>query len=199
MKLGWIAAMALAASACGKKEGGGGGGGGDAPAAKLPANAVADANAAVPKELQAKLEFVEGSYDERNAKALAVVPKGWTKSDVIPGMFKPPDGANMGFMTKFSVGSNCDGSCEAKDWAATADKVEFAQFAGAGFKVDKDEKGAGMRVLVASGDDGQKYVAAAFWKDGASRYYSCRASLERDDAAFAPAFEKACRALTPVW
>lgn len=128
------------------------------------------------------------------------MPEGWKQSDVIPGSYSPPDGAGLGFMTKFSVGTNCDGSCEAKDWAATSDKVDFAQFtAGGAFKVEKDDKAAGQRLLVAGNSDGSKYVVAAFWKDGASRYYACHAKLEQPDAALAPAFEKACRALTPVW
>lgn len=199
MKLGWIVAMTLCAAACGKKDGGGGGGGGES-GEKLPANAVTDANAAIPKDLAGKLKFVESTFEERKAKALVLAPDGWKKSEVIPGSFSPPDNSNLGFMTKYSVGSNCDGTCEAKDWAATADKVEFAQLTGGGqFKVQKDEKGAGKRLVVASNEDGSVYVASAVWKDGESRYYSCRATLEKEIAAAAPAFEKACAALTPVW
>lgn len=199
LMVGWVA-LAIGAAACGKKDGGGGGGG-DAPPAKLPANAVADANAAVPKEAAAKLKFVEGTYEDRKDKALAVVPEGWKKSDVIPGSYSPPDGAGLGFMTKFQLGTNCDGSCEPKDWAATADKVNFSQFTkdGGSFKVQKDEKGPGQRILVATNADGGAYVSAAFWKDGARKYFTCSANLDKDDAALAPAFEKACRAMTPVW
>jgi hypothetical protein len=197
MQAKWFMLLMFGVAACGK--GGTAGGGGDGPAAKLAANAVADANAAVPKDLAAKLKFVEGAYDERGTKALAVLPDGWQKSEVIPGAYSPPDGSDLGFMTKFTIGTNCDGTCEPKDWAATTDKVDFAQFAEASFKVEKDDKAAGQRVLVATGGDGRKHVVAAFWKEGAKRYFLCRATLEDSAATAVAAFEKACRALTPVW
>jgi len=194
LKQAWLVVLGLVVIGCGDKSGGG------ASSAKpsLPANAVADANAAIPKDQAGKVEFVEGKYEHNSEEALAVLPKGWKASGAIPGRFAPPEGSKLGFMTSFSVGTNCDGMCSAKDWAATADKVEFAQFSKDGYKVDKDEKGNGSRVLVATSKEGKVHVAAAFWKDGERRYFSCRADLEKDDAALAPAFEKACRAVTPV-
>lgn len=121
----------------------------------------------------------------------AVLRKGW-KEGAIPGMVKPPDDANLGFMTKFSVGTNCDGTCEAKDWAATVDKVEFAQLASAG-TVEKDEKGEGTRtMIVAIGD--RKDLRMAWWKTGAKHYVSCGATLEKEVAPALAAFEAACKA-----
>ena len=107
-------------------------------------------------------------------------------------MVKPPDDANLGFMTKYAVGTNCDGTCEPKDWAATADKIEFAQLASAG-TVEKDEKGEGTRtMIVAIGD--RKDLRMAWWKAGTKRYVSCSASLEKEIAPALAAFEAACKA-----
>lgn len=173
-------------AACGK---GGGGGGGKAPDADPAA-----ANAAVPAELKGKLEFVTARDDKENVAW--VTPKGW-KEGAIPGMVKPPDDADLGFMTKYSVGTNCDGTCEPKDWAATADKVEFAQLASAG-TVERDEKSSGSRTMVAALGD-RKQLVMAWWKDGARHYVSCSASLEKEIVAALPAFEAACKATRPGW
>ena len=40
------------------------------------------------------------------------------------------------------------------------------------------------------------YVVYAWWADGARRYFSCTASLEAQVKAAAPAFEKACLAVS---
>jgi len=171
--------------------------GGDPAAqpAMLPGSAVADANAAIPADLKGKLEFIAGSFAEKDIKLLVPMPKGWEMSTVIPGSYKAP--SELGFLTKFSVGSSCDGVCEKKDWAAAADHELFAQFK-SGFTLESDSKADGMRTLRAT-NDGAAYVAVAKWKPDASRYFSCYVVLDREAAAAAPAFEKACRALTPEW
>lgn len=162
--------------------------------------AAAEVNAKVPEALRANLTF-EAVAGEKN-RHVALQPKGWTSS-TIPGLLKPPEGSQgLGFMTKFSTGSNCDGACTARDaasWKATADKVEFAQFASNGAKVAKDEALPDGRLLVATWDRKRVDVAVARWKDGAERYFSCRATLEGAAADAADAFEAACLAMKPVW
>lgn len=194
------ALVVLSVAACdAKKEGAGANGGDNAATAKLSATAVADANAAIPDALKTKLKFVEGAHEDRKLKAPAVLPEGWKTGGVIPGSYKPDDNADLGFMTKYELGTNCDGACEAKDWAAVSENVEFAQFKGAQFTVTKDEKTPGFRILIATTKDGTAYIRSAFWKAGANRYFTCGATLDPKIAAAAPAFEKACRAFTPVW
>ena len=136
-------ALAVAVLGCGgkKSDGGGGGGGGGGKAKDAD---PAAANAAVPAELKGKLEF-DTAKDAKDGVAW-VKPKGW-KEGAIPGMVKPPDDASLGFMTKYAVGTNCDGTCEPKDWAATVDKVEFAQLASAG-TVEKDELTYSLHIMV---------------------------------------------------
>lgn len=185
-----LSVLLLAASACGKKSDGGGGGGergGGGGAADPTA-----ANATVPADLKGKLEFVP-ARDERHGVAY-VTPKGWTEG-VIPGTVKPPDDANLGFMTRYAVGTNCDGMCEPKDWVTVVDKVEFAQLAGAG-KVVSDDKADGHRMMIVDLGD-RKEVVMAWWKQGARHYVSCRASLDKEAVSALAAFGAACHATRP--
>ena len=191
----WIALLVIG---CGSKEGGGKAGDKAPPAvdaraelAAVAAKAVPEVNARLPDSLRGKLEFVAvlGEKDHH----IAVQPKGWTAGN-IPGSVKPPDDAQLGFMTGFSTGTNCDGTCEPKPWDAVSDKVSFQQFKRADFTVDKDEKLDHGRLLVAHTTD-RVYIVAAFWKDGARRYFTCDATLDQEIAAAAPAFEQACRAM----
>jgi hypothetical protein len=191
-----------ALGACGgkKDDKGGDKGGANAkadPQAELKAvadKAVADVNGKIPEELKGKVEFTAVLGEKEHH--VAVQPKGW-ETTAISGTVRPPDAAGLGFMTQYSTGSNCDGSCEPKDWAATADKVDFAQFKGQDFTVQKDEKLDSGRLMVAKTVD-HTYVVAAQWKDGAKRYYVCRATLDQEIAAAVPAFEAACRAMKVV-
>src|SRR5215212_7178884 len=101
--------------ACGK-------GGGDAPKVDIDAAHVAAVNAAVPAELKGKLEFeattVAGSRKGESFKLAA--PKGWQAGGPIPGTLRPAD--SDGFeskawgKTKLKVGTDCNGTCEKKDW-----------------------------------------------------------------------------------
>ena len=184
-------ALAVAVLGCGgkKSDGGGGGGGGGGKAKDAD---PAAANAAVPAELKGKLEF-EATREDRHQLAY-VRPKGWAEG-AIPGSVKPPEGANLGFMTRYSVGTNCDGMCQAKAWEEVVDKVDFAQLASAG-TVERDTKSSGGRTMVATIGD-RKEIVVAWWKAGADHYVVCRASLEKELAAAAPAFEAACNATRP--
>jgi len=185
------------AASCGKGDKKENGGGGGTSAAKLD---VAGVNALVPAALKDKLVFEQRDVKEEgghHAPTYTVAaPKGWEQKMKMMATLRPPDGSNLGFMTEFHLSSNCDGDCVAKDWAATADKVNFAQFKTNGSKIDKDEKGKSDRTLVATTDDGKKYVVYAWWEDGAKRYHYCTATLEKEVADAAPAFEKACKAVS---
>ncbi len=197
-----ILASALALVACGKKDGGGDKGGGDKPAA---ANVdVAGVNALVPAALKDKLVFEKRDIPDESSKKpvtwTLAAPKGWEQKMKMFAKVRPPDGSNLGFMTEFGVSSNCDGSCEPKDWAAAADKVNFAQFKTNGSKIEKDEKGANDRTLIASVEDDpthkKHYVVYAWWKTGDKKYYYCSATLDNEVYDAAPAFEKACKAVS---
>ncbi len=177
----------MLAVACGNKGGDGASGGGG------PADPAA-ANAAVPAELKGKLEFVAAKDDKH--QLAYVTPKGWRETS-IPGLVKPPDDAQLGFMTKYAVGTNCDGTCEAKDWAAVADKVDFSQLAQAGTVV-RDDKADGQRTMLVKVGNRQDLVMA-WWKQGAKRYAVCRVALDQEALPALAAFEAACAATRPRW
>lgn len=173
------------------------------PAVKIDVAAV---NALVPEPLKAKLEFVETSVEEERGRSktvyTAAAPKTWTGGDSKMKMFaklEPPRADGFGNFTGMQFGSNCDGRCEEKDWAKVSEKVDFAQFRDK--KIIKDELGKTSHLMVAEdGDD--TFVTYAWWVDGGSNYYTCRATLSKgfstdgpDPRAAASAFEKACQAV----
>ncbi len=192
----WLvgALVPVVLAACGGKGGGDAADtAGQAPAPVDPKTQAADVQAVqakVPADVAITFEAVVGEKDRH----VAIQPKGW-ETGVIPGRVKPPTGSNLGFMTAFSTGTNCDGECSPKDWAKVADSVEFAQFAGGNWKIEKDEKLADGRILVAKGEDRVDIVLAK-WKDGADRYFMCRATLDKEVVSAAAAFEEACRRMT---
>jgi len=73
------------------------------------AAAAAEVTKLLPPELAGKLEFTTAKGEDD--RFVAVVPKGWEESKYVPGSYKPTD-SSLGFMSKFSVGTNCDGSCD---------------------------------------------------------------------------------------
>jgi hypothetical protein len=204
-------------AACGKKSGG--------TAASLTKADADAANAAVPADLKSKVEFEVRTLDDgmkhHPKKFTFVAPKQW-KNGFMPGSVEPKDEDKLGFGTEMIVGTNCDGSCEAKDWAAVSDKVNFSQYTSGKVngKLVKDVKGKNERLMVFANEpevqqnagtstvtvngqtttgtvtatSGSKGVTVihAWWADGDSKYYTCEATLNDDAAALAPAFEKAC-------
>ena len=93
------------------------------------------------------------------------------------------------------VGSNCDGSCEPKDWAKTSEKVNFAQFRGEGWKIVKDESNKTNHLMIAQKDT-STYVMYAWWSDGSRKYWTCSATLDAAELQGAgDAFAKACQAV----
>jgi hypothetical protein len=192
-----VLAVIVLAAACGKKDdkgGGGGGGGGGGPTID-----VAAVNALVPAALKDKLVFEKRDVVEERGKHSTTTytlagPKGWTQDMKMFAKLKPPSGGafDAGFMTSFDVGSNCDGDCVAKDWAATSEKVNFKQFRDK--KIEKDELGKTDHMMIASDGD-SRFVMYAWWTADAKHYFTCMAHLEKPVADAAPAFEKACRAV----
>jgi len=180
-------------SACGKK------GSGEAAGTGLAIDAAA-VNSLVPAPLKDKLVFekrdivLERGRDKTTYTLAA--PKGWPQGMKSFGSLEAPKDSGMGFFTKFSVGSNCDGKCEAKEWEKIADKVNFAPLAKG--KVLKDVKGKSNRLMIAESEGGMKTteVVFAWWTDGADSYRTCQATLDEEIKDAAPAFEKACQAIT---
>lgn len=215
-----LLAIVMMATACGKK------GGDKSAAAASVTNADADAaNALVPANLKAKVEFEVRTLDDgmkhHPTKYTYVAPKQWKKG-FMPGSFEPNDGDNLGSGTSVDVGTNCDGSCEPKDWAKVVDKVYYSQYTSGKVtgKIVKDVKGKNDRLMVFANEptvqenagsasmtvngvttttavtatSGSKGVTIihTWWKDGDSKHYVCQATLDDAAAALAPAFEKAC-------
>lgn len=197
-----LAMLVLVAAACGKDPNA-------VPKADVTAEHVAAVNAAVPAELKGTLEFelatVKEGKGRREGSFKVAAPKGW-KPGFMPGELEPADADNFGSKTlgrtSFRVGSNCDGACEKKDWAATSDKVNFAQYASGQVKgkVVKDEKGKNTRTLVFEHEVSESFpekdvavtIVRAWWDPDGSRYFTCSAELGTPVKAAAAAFELAC-------
>ena len=166
-------------------------------------------NATVPAELKGKVEFEIGTITSEKGKDgvtyKLVRPKGW-KPAFMPGSLKPADADNFGSptlgKTEMSVDSNCDGSCEKKDWATVSDKVHFARFTDGSMKgkVLKDEKGKNERLVVFEHEPSEHFpekdvavtIARAWWNPDGNRYFLCEAELGTPVKGLAAAFEKAC-------
>lgn len=179
-----------------------GGSGKEPPTAKIDVAAV---NALVPDALKAKIVFEEKAVEEERGRKSTTVytlaaPKTWTAGDMkMFAKLRPPSADGFGNFTEISLGSNCDGACEEKDWAKVSEKVDFKQFRDK--KIVKDDLTKTSHLMVA--DDGDDtFITYAWWVDGGSNYYTCRATLSKgfstegpDPRAAAPAFEKACQAV----
>ena len=186
---------------CGNKESGG-------PPAVSITQADADAvNALVPADMKDKVKFevrkIEDKMGRRTTTYTVVAPKDW-KNGFMPGSLEPADSDNFGSKTfgktSFKVGSNCDGECKPKDWAATVDKVYYSQFTGGKVegKVLKDDKQKTSRTMlfeqekaVSTGEKSIQLIAT-WWTDGSKKHYTCEAELGVNALGLAAAFEKAC-------
>jgi hypothetical protein len=165
-----------------------------APAA--PTFDIAGVNALVPAELKDKLVFEQRDIIEERGKGQATytlaAPKGWEQGNKMFAKVKPGDNSDLGFMTSFGVGSNCDGTCEPKYWAKTSEKVNFAQFRDG--KIIKDELGKTSHLMIVEKGD-STYVEYAWWQEGGRKYFDCSASLAEKARPAAEAFAKACQAV----
>jgi hypothetical protein len=148
---------------------------------------------------------VEIGMSKRSEKKLKLVkPKDW-KAGFMPGSLEPTAtylGKPIFGKTELVVGSNCDGRCETKDWAAVSDKQNFqplANGAAAGQgKVVKDVKGKNTRTMVfesANADsdfDTAVTIMTAWWDPDGEKYFTCRAVLGVPAKSLADVFEKVC-------
>lgn len=213
-----VCLVLFVAAACGKK----GGSASAPSITKADADAAnaavpADLKAKVVFDVQT----IEDKLGRHTTKYTVVAPKSWKKG-FMPGELEPNDTDNLGFNTSMVVGFDCDGDCVAKDWAKASDKVYFSQYTSGKEtgKLVKDVKGKNERLLVFANEptveqnagsasvtvngqtttttvtatSGTKGVTIihAWWNEGDSRYYTCRATLNEGAAALADAFEKAC-------
>lgn len=183
-------ALLLLVAACGKSS--------SSSAPPAVAIDVAGVNALVPAELKDKLVFEQRDIlEERSKRSTATytmaAPKDWEQDGMMFASLKPKRDANMGFFTKLTVGSNCDGMCEPKDWAKVSEKVNFAQFRD-GWEIVKDEANKASHLMIAKKDK-RTDVVYAWWTDGAPKYFSCHVALDGDESAAADAFAKACQAV----
>jgi hypothetical protein len=201
-----VLGIAIAAAACG------GGKDKDAPAAAAApgfTQGTVDAaacNALVPAPLKDKIVFDKRAIAVKRGRSsvttyTVAAPRAWKQDMDSFADLKADD--KGGFFSRFEVGSNCDGTCTDKDWDKVVDKATFAPMLANGSKVIKDVKGAGgdgmsTRTVIVEHPDNTKTtdIAVAWWKKGDLRYYTCRATLDESVKDAAPAFERACTAMS---
>ena len=187
-------ALALALAACGKADPPAGSG----PAQPPVAIDVAAVNALLPVALRDRLVFERRALviergKQRTTYTLAA-PAGWSQQSKLFAHLRPDN--QVGFDTRFEVGSNCDGECAPKAWEPIADRVNFAPKAKG--KIEKDERSSGRRTMIVERDDqgiAKTEVVVAWWADGARSYHTCTASLGAALRDAAAAFERACQAI----
>ena len=201
-RLGMLMMIPLALVACGKKDDGGGGGGdkkSDKGGSSTGAVDVAGVNALVPAALKDKIVFEKRDLVIEQGRTpttyTLAAPKNWKQDSKMFANLKADD--KGGFFTSMKVGADCDGECKPKAWEQIADKNFFAPRAKG--KVAKDEKSAGKRVMISDVEgNGVKTtdVVVAWWKEGEASYHTCVVQLDESVKDAAPAFEKACQAVT---
>lgn len=197
-----LALVALAAMGCGKSSSSGAAQG-SAAATTAVAEApiaidIAAVNALVPAALKDKLVFEQKTLTTVRGKKTATytiaAPRDWVQDSKLFARMRPAE--IYGRFTQLTVTANCDGTCEPKDWAAVADRVDFApRTSGA---IRKEARGPGRRLLIADVEAGATrttVVVAAWWRDGATSYHVCTATLAEPFREAAPAFDKACEAI----
>ncbi len=163
-------------------------------AATVPVlDSAAAANAKLPKALQGKLRFELKKVQSRNKEVTSygAVPSGWPskKDKGFPNWFEPPKEPDLGFVTNFQVGYNCDGLCVEKDWPALITERFNALSKDKQYEVVVDKKlPENGRLMTLRGKDGKRArVEAAWHRTGASRYLTCSAFLDHE--SLVPALE----------
>ena len=150
----------------------------------------------LPDELAPHIRFEAVALEDGDL--IGAVPAGW-EAGAIPWNLRPPSGEDaeldLGFHTEYGLGFACAGRCEPKDWANALADQEFAQFtASDSFEVIRDERVHRNGRLIVAQRGAAIYLVVAWWREGASRYAFCRATLDGPAAGATEAFESACRA-----
>ena len=192
----WVlvsALSALALGACGGDKTSGGGSG-DAGGA-IP---LAEINTLGGEHVQFKVATVGDDSDEH---IKAAVPVGW---DTSMFGFKPPKSMDLGFSTQIRMSTNCDGTCEPKDWKPIVDKINIQPYRGDRYKLIREtpltNPSGHLLVVEEDGGFGKRiHISAARYKPGAPRYMTCSATLEEKALPMADAFAKACETARPLF
>lgn len=162
-----------------------------APGAQVEAE-VAAIEDALPEELRGEIEFEARALE--GGDIVAVYPRGWEPAD-LPWARKPPEESELGFQTRFGLGTGCAGECEPKDWERALAHYEFSPYTESErFRVQRDDRFQPNARLVTAERGGTLFITAAWWDAGASHYAFCRAILDGEAVAAAEAFERACAA-----
>jgi len=154
---------------------------------------VAEVNAKVPDAHKADVKFKAVKLDAGRLGGL--IPESWVESPNLAGFYQPAGkSVRDGDLTRYRLGSNCEGTCQDKDWASVVKNNEFDL---RGTVVKDEALGDDGRLLMTE-NEGSVHLRLARWKKGGSRYFYCKVSLEPDARALADAFAAACRAMTPL-
>jgi hypothetical protein len=169
----------------------------------IPPEHVAAVNALVPAEWKAKVEFELGSVKDTRGGVKGdtyklALPRGW-KPAYKAGSLQPPDAdefgrsVGLGATAQMMVGSNCNGECMNKDWAAEVDKTYYQKFTAATElgTITRDDKTATGRTLVFTRPD-EVNILTTWWQANGSQHFICEVKLQDAAMVLAPAFEKAC-------
>ena len=115
--------------------------------------------------------------------------------------FEPPSDEDLGFFTKMSVETGCDGMCEPTDWEKRLngpDGFLTLQTKDVDVVEQRSTKGSDGTVLITEDSFGTN-VLVLRWDDSADHFFQCEADLDEDDANLAEAFTAACEASLPDW
>lgn len=176
----WVVAGLMGTFACGSSD--------DAKKKSVDLNAeVTRIDGLVPDNLKDQVKFKVWK-EKRKGSMQAVVPD-W-KDGYMDGAFELGDAFDR---NTFSVGSNCDGECKPKDWAAIAEKVNFENMGNG--EVEKDEPlPEGGRIVIKK-TPGGRALQLAMWRKDSRKYYTCSARLRDPISEAIGAFEQACRSI----
>lgn len=153
--------------------------------------------AAFEKNVIPKLPKVAGVSFEAHIvedNVIMAVPKGWKRDTKFPGKFDAPK--EWGEGSQVNAGITCDGLCEPKAWGESVkkrlDRYRKGVFKTLEEKTLKDPPGQLLIVRDPRSSEPLLHVIAARYKDGLTRYYTCRAVLKGKAATLKDAMAQAC-------
>ncbi|CCM65728.1 MAG: hypothetical protein WBB51_07265 [Candidatus Microthrix parvicella] len=160
------------------------------------------ANDALPSGTSLRFEAQPFALDDDGEySATIVAPVGWDEGRFLGVAFEPPSDEDLGFFTKMSVETGCDGMCEPTDWEKRLngpDGFLTLQTKDVDVVEQRSTKGSDGTVLITEDSFGTN-VLVLRWDDSADHFFQCEADLDEDDANLAEAFTAACEASLPDW